>query len=324
MKLQTKVEISTFSEEINHKHHLLLIGSCFTQSIGEKLEVAKFNTLLNPFGIIYNPVSIKNSFNFINENKRFIEQELFLENGVWKSFYHHSCFSDSNIEKTLESINRSINNAHVFLQNTEYLFITLGTSWIYEHLEKNIIVSNCHKISPNKFNRRLLKIHEIIDSLNEIIRISKNANPNISIIFTVSPVRHLKDGHQANTISKSLLFAALQSIKENNSNIFYFPAYEILMDELRDYRFYADDMIHPSSKAIEYIWESFCNTFFNAETIDLIKEILDLKVAMQHKPFFTETEDYKNFRALYFTRACKLSNKHIFLNLEEEKSFFDF
>ena len=184
------------------------------------------------------------------------------------------------------------------------------------------IVSNCHKTPANKFTRRLLSITEIYESLNSIIEISKRLNPNIKIIFTLSPVRHLKDGHHGNTVSKSLLFSALHNIQEKNSNILYFPAFEILMDELRDYRFYADDMIHPSSKAIEYIWKKFCNAFFNAETIGFIKEIEDLKRAMQHKPFFTETEDYKNFRTQNFANACTLSNKLQYLDFKTEKDFF--
>lgn len=324
MNLQTNVEKSSFPEKLCHNNQIFLMGSCFTESIGEKLRSAKFNINCNPFGIIYNPVSIQNSFEILENNKNFTQDDLFNEKGVWKSFYHHSRFSDTDLNTTLDNINKCLSVSHDFLQKTDYIFITLGTSWVYEHIEKNIIVSNCHKTPASKFTRRLLTLTEIIGSINSIIDISKRINPHIKIILTVSPVRHLKDGHHANTVSKSLLFSALHNIQEKNSNIFYFPAFEILIDELRDYRFYADDMIHPSSKAIEYIWEKFCNAFFNSETIGFIKEIEELKRAMQHKPFFTETEEYKNFRHVNFTKACILGDKLSCLDFKTEKDFFNF
>ncbi|MBI5542120.1 MAG: GSCFA domain-containing protein [Bacteroidia bacterium] len=323
MKLQTHVEISPLVEKISHKNKILLIGSCFAENIGDKLSLAKFNINCNPFGVIYNPVSIQNSFDILEKKRLFTKEDLFFENGLWKSFYHHSKFSDIDLNCTLKTINDNIIFSHEFLKTADYVIITLGTSWIYEFTEKNIIVSNCHKTPAVNFKRRLLSIEETINSLNSIVNILKRINSNIKIIFTVSPVRHLKDGHHANTVSKSLLFTALQSIQINNENIFYFPAYEILMDELRDYRFYADDMIHPSSKAIEYIWEIFSKSYFSTETIELIKEIEDLKRAMQHKPFFKETDDYKNFKSAYFTKVCILSNKLAFLNFQQEKDFFE-
>lgn len=324
MKLQTHVEISPLAEKISHKNKILLIGSCFAENIGDKLSSAKFNVNCNPFGIIYNPVSIQNSFEIIEKKKTFTKEDLFYENGIWKSFYHHSRFSDTDLNNTLKNINDSINFSFDFLKTTDFIFITLGTSWVYELKEKNIIVSNCHKMSAINFKKRLLSIEENINSLQSIINIAKRMNSDVKIVFTVSPVRHIKDGHNENTISKSLLFAAIHEVQKKNTNIFYFPAYEILMDELRDYRFYADDMIHPSNKAIEYIWELYSKAFFSTKTIGFIKEIEDLKRAMQHKPFFTGTEDYKNFKSAYFTKSCILSNKLDFLDFQQEKDFFDF
>jgi len=322
MNFNTKVEILPFENKISHKSKIFLIGSCFSENIAIKFENSKFNIKCNPFGVVYNPVSIFNCFEILKKQKIFTENDIFFENGVWKSFEHHSSFSKVDKNETLQNINNDIINASSFLKKTAHVFITLGTSWIYEHIEKGFVVSNCHKVPSSNFNCKLLTVDETFLSLQKIVEIIKEINNNVQIIFTVSPIRHLKDGLHKNNVSKAILFAALNQLQNCNSEIYYFPAYEILIDELRDYRFYADDMLHPSKMAIEYIWDVFYNTFFAQETIEIIKKIEDIRIAMLHKPFFPKSKDYKTFKEKYYLTVCKLSEKYQFIDFNYEKDFF--
>ncbi|OFX28623.1 MAG: hypothetical protein A2X08_16280 [Bacteroidetes bacterium GWA2_32_17] len=322
MILQTPVEIASFPAKIKHHQRILLMGSCFAENIAEKLNNSKFITTCNPFGVVYNPISLLNCFEILKNQKLFTENDLFFENGVWKSFEHHSSFSKVDKNDTLQNINNDIVNASSFLKKTDDVFITLGTSWIYEHIEKGFVVSNCHKVPSSNFNRKLLTVDETFLSLQKIVEIIKEINNNVQIIFTVSPIRHLKDGLHKNNVSKAILFAALNHLQNYNSEIYYFPAYEILIDELRDYRFYADDMLHPSKMAIEYIWNMFYNTFFDKETIEAIKKIEDIRIAMLHKPFFPKSKDYKTFKEKNYVSVCKLSQKYPDIDFNIEKDFF--
>lgn len=321
MNFNTKVEILPFENKISHKHKILLIGSCFTESISDKLKNSKFSTYCNPFGVVYNPVSIFNCFEILKNQKRFTESDIFFENGVWKSFYHHSSFSKTNKTETLKNINTKISESYNYLKSANYVFITIGTSLIYEHIPQKIVVSNCHKVASSNFKIKLLSVEEATISLTNIIKNIYEINKDIKIIFTISPIRHLKDGLHKNNVSKAILFAALNNVQNNNSEIYYFPSYEILIDELRDYRFYAEDLLHPSKVAIDYIWEVFCCTFFNIETTDLIKKIAEIKNAVNHIPFFPESSEHKTFKKRYYLTVCKLSEKYSFIDFNFEKEF---
>ncbi len=322
MNLITKVEITPSIKKIKHQHNVLFIGSCFAENISEKLVDAKFNVCCNPFGVVYNPISLYNCFDLLDRKKTFSENDLFFENGVWKSFYHHSSFCNTDKNVTLQNINNEIEKSSQFLKTVDFVFITLGTSWVYVHKALDIVVSNCHKVPAINFNRKLLSVNEVFESLKNIVEIIKKNNNNTQIIFTISPIRHLKDGLHNNNISKAILFVALNKLKEIYQNIQYFPAYEILIDELRDYRFYADDLLHPTKKAIDYIGELFSNSYFEAETINLNKKILEIKNAMLHKPFFPESNEYSTFMKNTYANICILSQKYPFLNFDIEKDFF--
>jgi len=295
MEFRTKITIPESPNKICYKSNLFFIGSCFAENIGSKVVANKFNAVSNPFGVLYNPASVRNSLNRIIKNTTFSEKDFFKSNELYKSFDLHSSFADIDLNKIITRANETLNYSHKALINADFLFITLGTSWIYDHAGSNKTVANCHKLPEKTFKRRLLKHDEIVNYLNDVQQSISSINSKVNIVLSVSPVRHLKDGAIGNQLSKSLLFTAINEVLVANNNYFYFPAYEIMMDELRDYRFYASDMIHPSDTAVDYIWTCFKNSFMNEETIKLSNRITNIVTAQNHKPFFKNTTDYNNF-----------------------------
>ncbi|MDD2634624.1 MAG: GSCFA domain-containing protein [Bacteroidales bacterium] len=295
MNLITSVDIPKYGFKISHKSKTLFTGSCFAENIGAKLEELKFPVQINPLGINYNPVSIGKSLAFTMLNKQFSENNLFLANDLWNSYDFHSQFSNTDKGECLNHINSSIALAKDFLKNTDYLFISFGTAYVYSLKSDGSFVSNCHKQDDKIFNRELLKPNEIVEYWSEIIKNLKEFNPDLKIFFTVSPVRHKRDGFIANQLSKSVLFVAINQLKGLFGDIFYFPSYEIMMDELRDYRFYDDDMIHPSSKAIKYIFEKFGESFFDKETQILNSRINKIIKGLDHKVFSIKSVSYLEY-----------------------------
>ncbi len=322
MEFSTPVEITGFNKKLTYNDSIMLLGSCFTESIGNKLSERKFPADINPFGIIYNPVSLQNCIEILKSNKSFTKTDLFEENGIWKSFYHHSRFSHSDINATLYNINERISISSEFIKKTSFLFLTLGTAWVYEHKETGKVVSNCHKSPASNFKQRLLSVDETYETLKNIFETVKKINSGCTLIFTLSPVRHLKNGAHGNQLSKSVLTIALQKLQETYSEIQYFPAYEILLDELRDYRFYAEDMIHPSGSTINYIWEKFTEAHLDDSTKKIMTEVENITRAMLHRPRFPESEEYHKFKKTHYSMICELENKYPFINLSGEKTFF--
>ena len=315
---RTIVNVEKQSIKINHNTPILMIGSCFSENIGEKLLKLKFHIDLNPFGIIYNPASIASCLKILIENKRFEERDLFFYEGLWHSFMHHSAFSSSNSEEALNKINNRISYSSEMLKKANYLILTFGTSWIYYHKPKQMIVANCHKIPSQEFERKLLNINEIVDLYIELTKLIRAINPQIKIIYTVSPVRHLKDTAHGNQISKAILLLAIEELCKQNIG-FYFPAYEILLDELRDYRFYDTDMTHPSSVAIDYIFEKFEEAFFTEETKKINNQITNILKAAQHNFFNPETPQSIEHKRKTIEKIEELEQKYPFLNFDEEK-----
>lgn len=293
MNFTTQIPIFKHENNISHKDKIMLLGSCFTENIGNKLSINGFETLINPFGILYNPFSICSSLNRIIDLKFLFSEDLVKVNEFWYSYEHHGVFRDGNRDNLLQTINLGITKANIFLKETNWLIITLGTAWIFFLKENNKILGNCHKLNPQLIDKRLLTVDEIVENTNLTINKIRKINPNIKIILTVSPIRHWKQGYRENLISKSTLHLAIDQICKSITYCSYFPAYEIVMDELRDYRFYKADMLHPSEIAVDYIWEKFATHLFSDSTINLCKDYSRLYSMKQHKAFNPESQGYK-------------------------------
>jgi hypothetical protein len=293
MNFTTQIPISKHENNISHKDKIMLLGSCFTENIGNKLSINGFETMINPFGILYNPFSICNSLDRIINLKFLVSEDLVQVNEFWYSYEHHGIFRNENSDNLLQTINLGISEANSFLKQTNWLIITLGTAWIFFLKENNKILGNCHKLNSQLIDRRLLTTNEITENINLTINNIRKINPDIKIILTVSPIRHWKQGFRENLISKSTLHLATDQICKSINNCSYFPAYEIVMDELRDYRFYQADMLHPSEVAVDYIWEKFSNHLFSDNTIQLCKDYFKLHSMKQHRAFNPESQGYK-------------------------------
>ncbi|MCL2597141.1 MAG: GSCFA domain-containing protein [Paludibacter sp.] len=322
MEFLTHVNILPSSRKINYQSKILSFGSCFSESIGKKLQRAYFQIDINPFGILFNPASIAQNIEMLIENHNFTENDLLKNGSLYFNFAFDTSFSDYCVKKCLEKMNSRFTMGFNDLQNADILFITFGTAWVFEHKETGKIVANCHKLPSENFVRRRLDIDEIVFNFQKLFLKLKKFNPDLFIILTVSPIRHVKDGFHENNLSKSILLLSAEKLEKEFENIMYFPAYEIVMDELRDYRFYATDMLHPSESAVEHIWEKFSDTFFSPQT----KKILSLaqKVAAdnEHLARFEGSEEYANFLKIKEKRENELllkiketekSNEKVFL-----------
>lgn len=316
----TKVIIPDAGIKINHEHHIMTLGSCFSESIGDKLSQSYFLIDKNPFGVLYNPVSISNSIYYLLNKKQFSEEEIFHQNTLWNSFSHSSTFSDVCPKKCTEKINERMLHSSGFLKKTNFLLITFGTAWVYEHIQKGHVVSNCHKMPAKEFVRFRLTSSEIVNIYKETIWKLKCLFPDLNIIFTVSPIRHWKDGAHENNISKGILLLAVEELTQHFDNVYYFPAYELLMDELRDYRYYASDMLHPSDVAVDYIWNRFSDTFFSEDTRQTKKELEQLSADLSHRHFHPESEASALFTEKLHKRKEQLIKKYPFLEARIRKS----
>lgn len=313
MDFRTKIDISQSNIDVNHKDQLMIFGSCFAENIGELLKQNKFSININPFGILYNPESIRQAIEIVISEKQFTGDDLFQHGGLYNSFYHHSRFSNQDRDQCIHQINENIKQAHDDLSQTKILFITFGTSYVYQLKETGLIVGNCHKIPANKFDRYKLKTEQITSEWDILIKKLKSVSPDIQTIFTVSPIRHFKDGAHENQLSKSTLLLAVDELCSVNTNTSYFPSYEIVLDELRDYRFYNDDMIHPNNTAIKYIWEKFGETYFSDSTRQIINEWKKLQTAIQHRPFNPNTDEHKHFLKQTLLRLKSFKNKYPYI-----------
>ena len=310
MKFRTEVEIPNSVHKIEIEDFLFSMGSCFSTEMSDLLQTGQMQTLNNPFGTLFNPFSLNTAVKRLHNAQFYEEVDLISFNEEVISLDHHSSFNSRFLHQTLEKINSQIELGNQFLQNSNWIVITYGTSFIYEFLPKKKLVANCHKIPGKYFEKRLLTHLELTDSIYEtIVNLKDIAKPNVQILFTVSPVRHTKDGFAENNLSKSKLITALHEILPQFENCHYLPVYEILMDDLRDYRFYKEDLIHPNNQAINYIWEKFGNAYFSEETMDFIEENFRIKKALSHK-----TSDEKNPKYQEFLE--KLNQR---ISLQQEK-----
>ncbi len=309
MNFRTEIQLQKGRNQINYNSKLLLIGSCFSENIGEKLDYFKFQTHSNPFGIVYNPAAIENIITKAINNYQYSENDIFELNECWHCFDAHSNLSAPDKTKLLGNLNTALQVTNAGLKNASHIIITLGTSWAYRFIEKDFIVGNCHKVPQKKFLKEMLSVKKVIASLDNSIALIKAINPTSTIIFTVSPVRHLKDGFVENSQSKAHLISAINEVTAPQNNIFYFPSYEVMMDDLRDYRFYKSDLIHPNETAINYIWEHFKSVWFDASIFPIMKEVATIQKGLAHKPFHPESEKHKTFLKTLQQKIAVLTKK---------------
>lgn len=318
IKFRTEVIIPEFKKKMGYHHQSLMIGSCFAENIGSYLQEYCFPITVNPFGVLYNPISIANSLNLLISGKKFTEQDLFFSNGLYNSFSHHSRFSGSDPISTLAKINTQASEATDVLKNCHHLFITFGTSWVFEHKESRVVVSNCHKLPAATFVRYRLSVRQIIETWIPLIEEMKRLNPDLHLVFTVSPIRHLKDGAHENQLSKSTLLLAIDELASRFGDevISYFPSYELVNDELRDYRFYAADMTHPSDVAVDFIREKFVAAILDDEAIAISAELKKILAALQHKSMNDNDKGYISFIENQIEKTNQLQIKYPFIDLE--------
>ncbi len=324
MHFRTVLNPEKSAFDINYKSRIALFGSCFAEEIGARLEKFKFNTNINPFGILYNPISIKKAIEMIIIDRVFKKDDIFFYNERWHSFYHHSKFSFSEKEETLDSLNenKATSIRHEIINGADFLFITFGTAWVYELKKTREIVSNCHKLPSEQFRKRLLDADEITVEYFQLINSLQNLNPNLKIVFSISPIRHIKEGFSENMLSKSILKVAISQLTKHFQNVFYFPAYEIMLDDLRDYRFYKKDKIHPNELAVDYIWKKFSESFIRKPTCSTLSEIKKIKKAMHHKVFNPSSEGHLKFKKKYLEKVEDLAKRYKEIDFSAELKFF--
>ncbi len=290
MKFRTEIPISKSKFPIDYNSKIVSFGSCFAENMAEKLSYFKFQNTCNPFGILFHPLAIEKIISKAVNLEFFTKKDIFFHDERWHCFDVHSDLSNSNEAELVANLNKIIELTHQKIAESTHFIITYGTSWVYNNVDNNTIVANCHKVPQKQFSKEILSVATIEKSIQNTIGFIQKLNPNCKIIFTISPVRHIKDGFVENQRSKAHLITAIQNLQ-----LEYFPSYEILMDELRDYRFYAEDMLHPSQLAIDYIWERFSETAISEESHTIMDEVESIQKGLAHRPFNPDSEKHKKF-----------------------------
>ncbi|WP_245645774.1 GSCFA domain-containing protein [Niabella ginsenosidivorans] len=323
------IQLEKLSPPITYGDKILLVGSCFTEHIGNALLEHKFNVLQNPHGILFDPASVYHSLMRYIDGAPYRDKDLFCLNEVWQSWHHHSRFADVNKEAALDRMNQALEEAHVFLKQTDWLIITLGSSFAYRLNSNNpdaalagLKVANCHRAPGQWFDKKMLEIDETVALLDNLYHRLRIFNPKAKILFTISPVRHLRDGVVANNRSKARLLEAVHHIVNKFDHHYYFPAYELVIDVLRDYRFYDADLAHPNYAATGFVLEKFTASCIDEASQALMKEIQPLVIARRHRPFHPQTQAHRQFLAAQYEKAELLMAKYPFLDLKEEIAYF--
>jgi len=322
MKLMLDIKIGEPEVKIDYRDRIMLVGSCFTEHIGDSLSDLKFQVMQNPNGIVFDPSSVASSITSYIENKKYSPEELVQLNELWQSWQHHSRFSGINKHEVLDAINNSQQEAHAFLRGARWLIITLGTSFSYRLTDGATPVANCHRAPSAWFNKYMMTTDETITALDTMMYRLFQFNPSINIIYTVSPVRHIRDGIIENNRSKARLLEAVHHLVNKFPRLYYFPAYELVIDVLRDYRFYDIDLVHPNFQATSFVIEHFMNHYVNESSVTLSKEIEKIVIAKKHKPLQPDTDAHKNCLKLHAERTKNLMSNYPFLSLQEELDFF--
>ena len=322
MNFFSNIDIKPLPQSISYKDQIMLMGSCFTEHIGNNLHDLKFNVLQNPNGILFETASVCRSLNSYLNNKQYKAEDLQEFNELWLSWDHHSRFSHPQPEQALNAINQSQQQAHAYIKEADWLIITLGSSFVYRLKETNSFVANCHKAPGTWFEKYLIPISEQIELLDNTIHRLFYSNPKLKIIFTISPVRHLRDGVVDNNRSKARLIETVHHLVNKFDRLYYFPAYELVIDVLRDYRFYDIDLAHPNYAATQFVMEHFVAYAFDEPTQHLMKEIKQLVTARNHKPFHPGSNQHQQFLKQHYAKAETLSKAHPALDLSAELRYF--
>lgn len=315
MNFTTIVPITKSKSPIDYQSKIVSFGSCFAENMASKFDYFKFQNSCNPFGILFHPLAIENCISRSVNLELFDEKEFFFNNERWHNFDVHSDLSNTDKESLLVEINDLLVAVNKQISEASHIIITYGTSWVYRNKNTNKLVANCHKVPQNQFDKELLSVSTIEKSILNTVNLIEKINPNCKIIFTVSPVRHIKDGFVENQRSKANLIAALHSTFDNqHSKNSYFPSYEIMMDELRDYRFYAEDLLHPNQMAIDYIWERFVTSSIADVSYSTMNEIESIQRDLSHRPFNPSSESYQKFQTQLEDKINKIKSKFPFMN----------
>lgn len=296
MEFRTQIPIAKTNVAINYHSKIILLGSCFADNIGQKFDYYKFQNVVNPFGIIFNPASIENLIQRCVNKNYFTEKDVFFHHDLWHSFEVHSELSNSDKDELILNLNQNLTDFYTQIKTATHILITYGTSWVYRNSYTNEIVANCHKVPQKEFVKELMSVDAIAKTITNSIELIQSINADVKFVFTVSPVRHIKDGFIENTLSKAHLISAIHKVLNSKSQALnYFPSYEIMMDELRDYRFYAEDMLHPNKIAVDYIWIQFFENYVDEKEFQTMQKICDIQKALLHKPFNATSEKHLIF-----------------------------
>jgi hypothetical protein len=319
---RTPLSLQAGPFSLNHHDRILSIGSCFADQMGAQLLSCKFNIQVNPFGILYNPISIQQHLDRLLHSYTYVESDIFQHQGRWNSFYHHSSFSQLSSDDLLSHLQKTTDQVRAFFRQSNRILITFGTAWVYIHRKVDGVVANCHKLPADAFHRRRLSVQEIVSAYRTILPGLKKELPDMELLLTVSPVRHLRDGFVENQRSKATLLLAVEQLCQQFDFVHYFPAYEIMIDDLRDYRFYNTDMLHPNESAHQYIWQQLQHFSMNSETLQLLKIIDKTKAAAQHRPFFPASDQHRQFVRKQLEQIRLLEDQYPALNFQKEREIF--
>lgn len=324
-QFRTPVKVDKMPNQTGYRRKNLFLGSCFTENIGEAMALLGFDVDINPFGILYNPVSISKCLQRLLDGKLFAISDLVQNNGLWHSYLHHGRFSSENSEEVLNKINTRIQYSGLYLKNADFLFITPGTAWIYELKTTGEVVANCHKFPSSEFRRFRITVGEAVDTLRNALESVWSVNPELKIVLTVSPIRHTSDGAVENQLSKATLLLATDALVKGfgADRCYYFPSYELVMDELRDYRFYADDMVHLSNVAIQYIWKKFEEAAIDTESREISEKAGAINRALEHRPFNRFTPEHLSFLKNTMVKVQSLSRKFPYIRLDRPKQMLE-
>jgi hypothetical protein len=319
MRFHLDFKIPPLSPQASYDQKCLMMGSCFSEQIGDRLKEVKFNTLVNPHGILYNPISMVDALETYLTARSYTPEDLFQDRGIWHSWDHHGRFSHSDRKETLDRITESQNEAVSWLKEADWLILTLGSAWTYRLKSQNRVVANCHQVPAETFTRGLLRPEQIIARVGNFLYRLAAYNAKVRVIFTVSPVRHSREGIVENNLSKSILLYAVHHLVNKFEGTCYFPAYELVIDDLRDYRFFEQDLVHPNRQAVDYVWDRFVSFFLTPSSQAILAEISEINRSVAHRPLHAESEEFARFKGTLLEKIRQLEDRYGFLNFSAEK-----